>query len=247
MWQRISLKGVIIGAVTDVVGTNIWGLIAIVYIFSVYHVHQGAELTDALKNDPVISILNWIIGGGFTVLGGYFAAHIAKHDELTNGTLASFLCVLFAFLEIGSTSILWVIIGVVVNPILGFLGGYLRAWQKRKQNIPAPPNEPQQYPISETTRRIIDQMLAHGFRQGEQYKTEFAFFGDATALDRIRDYFLSNGYEQDKAQTDEMLIVVRPVTLTYDSIGKALHDVQNLAREYAVTFDGWSVDARQIH
>jgi regulator of ribonuclease activity B len=90
-------------------------------------------------------------------------------------------------------------------------------------------------------------MLAHGFRQGEQYKTEFAFFGDATALDRIRDYFLSNGYEQDKAQTDEMLIVVRPVTLTYDSTGKALHNMQNLAREYAVTFDGWSVDARQIH
>ena len=132
MWQKISLKGVIIGAVIDVVGTNIWGLIAIVYIFSVYHVHQGAELTDALKSDPVISILNWIIGGGFTVLGGYFAARIAKHDELINGTLASFLCVLFALLAIGSTSILWVIIGVVVNPILGFLGGYLRSLQKQK-------------------------------------------------------------------------------------------------------------------
>jgi hypothetical protein len=140
MWQRISLKGVIIGAVTDVVGTNIWGLIAIVYIFSVYHLHQGPELTDALKNDPVIFILNWIIGGGFTVLGGYIAARIAKHDELLNGTLASFLCVLFALLAIGSTSVLWVIVGIVVNPILALLGGYLRAWQMRKQNIPAQSN-----------------------------------------------------------------------------------------------------------
>ena len=71
-------------------------------------------------------ILNWIMGE-YTVFGGYIAARIAKHDELTNGTLASFLCVLFALLAIGSTSILWIIIGVVVNPILGFLGGCLRA------------------------------------------------------------------------------------------------------------------------
>jgi len=146
MWHKISLKGVIIRAVTDVVGSNIWGFGAGIYISWKYQLYsmpvaeQMTRMETLVVQDPVVATLNLLIGGGFTVLGGYIAARIAKHDELLNGTLASFLCVLFALLAIESTSILWVIVSVVVNPILALLGGYLRAWQTRKQNIPAQSN-----------------------------------------------------------------------------------------------------------
>ena len=138
MWQKISFKGVIIGAIVDIVGTNIWGIVAAVYLSSKYQLYslptaeQMPRLHDLLVQDPVVVVLNMFIGGGFTVVGGYIAARIANHDELLNGTLASFLCVIFALLAIGSSSILWVIVGVIVNPILGFAGGYLRLWQKAR-------------------------------------------------------------------------------------------------------------------
>lgn len=136
MFQKVSFKAVIIGAVVDVVGTNVWGLIAGVYISAKYHLYalpaaeQMNQLHTLLLQDSVVTILNVIIGGGFTIIGGYIAARIAKHDELLNGTLASFLCVIFALFAIGSTSIMWVLIGVIANPILGLAGGCLRIWQK---------------------------------------------------------------------------------------------------------------------
>ena len=39
MRKKISFKGIIIGAVTDVVGTNIWGLIAGIYLAAKYQVY----------------------------------------------------------------------------------------------------------------------------------------------------------------------------------------------------------------
>jgi hypothetical protein len=141
MFQKIVFKSVIIGAVLDIVGTNIWGFIAVVYISAKYHLYalptaeQMTQLHALLLQDLVVTILNMIIGGGFTVLGGYVAARIARHDELLNGTLASFLCVVFAVLAIGSTSVVLVLVGVIVNPLLGLLGGYLRLWQTGKKHL----------------------------------------------------------------------------------------------------------------
>jgi hypothetical protein len=67
------------------------------------------------------------------VLGGYIAARIAHHDELLNGALASFLCVIFALLAIGSISVMEAVISVIANPVLGFVGGYIRVWQKKQR------------------------------------------------------------------------------------------------------------------
>jgi hypothetical protein len=105
--------------------------------------------------------------------------------------------------------------------------------------------EPQPYPISETTRRIIDQMIASGFCLGKDYTIEFAFFGDEAARARLRDHLLANGYTEDTSQSDEMLIVAGSITLSYHSIGKALNEMKVVAHSYGVGFDGWSVDARQ--
>jgi hypothetical protein len=45
--------------------------------------------------------------------------------------------------------------------------------------------------------------------RGRPYKTEFAFYGDTVQLEQLRQLLHSSGYEQDKTQTDAMLIMVR--------------------------------------
>ncbi|HSW96353.1 MAG TPA: hypothetical protein VLF89_00855 [Candidatus Saccharimonadales bacterium] len=138
MFKKISFKGIILGGIADVVGSNIWGVILVIYLLSRYHLYSLPQtkmipqLQHLISQDPIIFILNLFVGGGFTVLGGYIAARIAKHDELLNGTLASFLCVLFALFAIGSTPILNVLLAVLANPLLGFAGGYLQLKQKKK-------------------------------------------------------------------------------------------------------------------
>jgi hypothetical protein len=138
MLHKISFKGVIIGAVTNVAGTGIWGMILGVYLAAKYQLYtlsyaeQMRHVQDLLLQDSTMMILNTAIGGGFSVLGGYIAARIAKHNELLNGTLSSFLCVLFVILAIGTSSMIGLATGIIANPILGFLGGYLRLRQRQR-------------------------------------------------------------------------------------------------------------------
>jgi hypothetical protein len=136
MLKKISFKGVIIGAVVDVVGTNIWVFAVVGYLIIKHQLYAlpPSERTGELYRlygDPATKALNTIVGVGFSIIGGYLAARIAGQHERLNGALSSFLCVAFSLFTIGSLSIGWVIEGVVGSPILGLLGGYLRLWQTR--------------------------------------------------------------------------------------------------------------------
>ena len=94
--NKISVKGVVVGGVTDIVATVIFTLPLIVYLIA-------TELTGTLKDplqaavvaairaNPLLYGLQSLIGLACSVLGGYVAARVAKHDELLNGLLASFL------------------------------------------------------------------------------------------------------------------------------------------------------------
>lgn len=139
MLKKISFKGVLLGAIADVGGSNIWSIIAVMYLFSNYHIlslpqnQQANRLQSLMAHDPILFFLNMLVGGGFSILGGYIAARIAKHDELLHGTLSSFLCVLFSFLALGSAPIYVVLIAIIGNPLLGFIGGYLRLWEQKRK------------------------------------------------------------------------------------------------------------------
>ena len=137
--SKIAFKAVAIGALTDVVATNIWGLVLVLFIFSTHHLFSlppaqlNATLEALLEGNIVVKIASWVVGGGFTVLGGYVSARIAKKYILLNATLASFLCVIFALIEIASVTsaheLLLAIISVPLNPILALLGGYIYKYQ----------------------------------------------------------------------------------------------------------------------
>lgn len=136
--SRISFKGVLIGALVDVIGTNIWAFFMIMYIVFAYNLTSFTE--EALMSKFVqignenilLNILNMLIGGGFVVLGGYIASRIAKKYILLNATLASFLCVLFtipAFFSSEAKGQLWLlVVTLFLNPILALLGGYIYLW-----------------------------------------------------------------------------------------------------------------------
>src|ERR1700721_3080925 len=93
--HRISLLGVAIGNVVDIVATNIVALPVMIYVFhsSASAVppdsHAAAEI---LLASSTFRIWSSILGALCSVLGGYVAARIAKHDEVLNGALSSILC-----------------------------------------------------------------------------------------------------------------------------------------------------------
>ena len=97
MLKKISFKGVIIGAVVDVVGTNIWLFGVVGYLIikhQLYALPPGEQMGELyrLYDDPAMKVLNTIVGVGFSIIGGYLAARIAGHHERLNGALSSFLC-----------------------------------------------------------------------------------------------------------------------------------------------------------
>lgn len=160
--SKISFWAVLIGAIVDVGGSSLSGLLFLIfYVFPRYQLatllaslplsEQTQQLHTIFTQDPYAVLFSWTIGGAFSILGGYVAARLAKTSLLLNGALASFLCVFFALFSIGSTSLLNVAIGVLINPLLALFGAYIfvktnKAAQKKisdsKAGIMPNTNEP---------------------------------------------------------------------------------------------------------
>jgi hypothetical protein len=134
--KKVSLKGVIIGSVIDIIATNLAAIPVIVYASISHNLASpskdqvSSELMLVVQNAPVLFSIQLLLGSLCLVLGGYIAARIAKHNEVLNGALASFLCVgigLYAVLSSTSSILLWQhLFGVVASPALAAFGGYLR-------------------------------------------------------------------------------------------------------------------------
>jgi len=142
--RNVSIKGVVIGSITDIVTTNLLALPVVFYVVATHNFSQipkeqiSSILTQILKNDPALFAMQILSGSACSVLGGYVAARIAKRHEILNGGLAAFLCVgggLYALL-FGTTSFpLWQhLLGFVASPALSSLGGYLRLRSVRKKS-----------------------------------------------------------------------------------------------------------------
>jgi hypothetical protein len=136
-------KAVIVGGLTDVILSNILGL-----MFHVYVEHsQGLEevpaeqLTAAViaatQASFALLVAQYFIGGLCSILGGYAAAAIAKSNELLNGVLSSWLCVGIGAYAIFSNAFgipLWqLIVFVVTTPLVYLAGAYL--WLRRNRPL----------------------------------------------------------------------------------------------------------------
>jgi hypothetical protein len=132
--HRISLKGVIIGGIADILSTCVVALLVLIFIF-ISSPAGDIRISNAqlLFESGAFKISSVIVGGLCSVLGGYVSARIAKHDEVLNGALSSILCVgfgLYALLtgDAADRSALEIVL-LPLSPALGALGGYLRSRQ----------------------------------------------------------------------------------------------------------------------
>ena len=134
--RQISLKAVIVGSLFDIIGTQ---LLLIVLIMAVCApilagssgLPDATQIRAVLENSVLFKAGGWLAGALMSIGAGYIAAAIAKRSELLNGALSSVLCValgLYSVLFSASGHSSWTAaLDLVLAPLLGLLGGYLRA------------------------------------------------------------------------------------------------------------------------
>lgn len=147
--NKVSIKGVLIGGVVDVATSLVLGIPIAIYAFAkVDFAHTpkdqlAAAMTAAMNEHPSIYITQMAVGLACSALGGYVAARLAKHDELLNGTLSSFLCTAIGIYSIAagrdSHSLAVQVLMFVGGPALALMGGYLALLQSHRAHLsPAP-------------------------------------------------------------------------------------------------------------
>lgn len=141
--MKISVTGVLIGGIADIVSSSLLGIPFAIYAMSKIDLVQtpkdqlGPAIAAVSHATPWLYGAELLVGLACSVLGGYLAARLAKHDELLNGALSSFLCVAIGIYSIASgkdSHAHWVQLLILISaPACGFFGGYLRA----RQRVPA--------------------------------------------------------------------------------------------------------------
>jgi hypothetical protein len=138
--RKISIVGVLVGGVVDIIVTNI----LMIPVFFVAAGMAGSELAGAareqvtpiiigvLRDHPALYAAGFVGGVLASILGGYVAARIAKRNFLLNGALSAYLCIgsgIYAMVTgAGGTIPLWQhIVFLPLSPALGALGGYIVA------------------------------------------------------------------------------------------------------------------------
>ncbi|HEX9460512.1 MAG TPA: hypothetical protein VGA84_15275 [Thermoanaerobaculia bacterium] len=146
---KVSIKGVLLGGILDIVSSMILGIPLVVYaiasanLVNVPKDQLGAAITASIHARPPLYALQLLIGAACTTFGAYMSARIAKHDELLNGFLSSFVCVLTGIYAVASgkdTSSTLTLIGLFALTLAsGLFGGYLRARSVAKRALLAGP------------------------------------------------------------------------------------------------------------
>ena len=133
--NRISLKGVVIGNIVDIVSTTIAVLPIMMYILisAGPSRHTADSVAQVLMASSVFWVSSIVLGALCSVLAGYVSARIAKHDEVLNGALSSILCVAGGVYSAFSGSAALHLFLLPVGPVLGALGGYLYSRQNPKR------------------------------------------------------------------------------------------------------------------
>ena len=143
--RKISVKGVLIGGIVDIVSSSLLGIPLAVYALSkvdMAHTPKdqlGTAISAVTHASPWLYATQLLVGLLCSVLGGYVAAWLAKHDELLNGPLSSLLCLAVGFYSIAlgkDSHAHWVqFLMLVAAPVCGFFGGYLKAQQRRVHTL----------------------------------------------------------------------------------------------------------------
>lgn len=139
--RRISIKGVLIGGVVDVVSSILFDIPVSLYMLSKVDFRHlapdkiQAAVVAATHAHPGVHTLEMLLGLLGSVLGGYMAALIARHNFLLNGALSAWLCISLGIgglaLGVDADPLKTQILLMVASPLGGLLGGYLSSLRKQ--------------------------------------------------------------------------------------------------------------------
>lgn len=127
---------VVAGGVFDIVSSGLVG--AFIAFIAFKQSQPGAALdaqqfTEFIETNASLRAILVVSGGLVSIAAGYLAAYIAKRSEYLIGALSSFLCVGQGIIEITSGrsthSVPYMALELLLSPVLGLLGGYLRKRQ----------------------------------------------------------------------------------------------------------------------
>jgi hypothetical protein len=135
-----AVAGVIVGGIVDILATNLFAMPVALWALLKYHLLGLPDAAQTLGHvvvaDPAIATTMWFLGAAASVLGGYTAAVIARRRELLTGALSAYLCTAFGIAALvhdtSGTPLVLHVISLLVSPVLGLLGGYLRLLQTRR-------------------------------------------------------------------------------------------------------------------
>jgi hypothetical protein len=136
--NKISIRGVVVGGAVDIVTTVILTLPLVVYVIATelpgaFKDPLPAAVMATIQASPLLCGLQSVIGLACSVLGGYVAARVARHDELLNGLLASSLPVALGVYSLTSDKdsgpLLLPVLLLIASPLCSGLGGHVRAVQ----------------------------------------------------------------------------------------------------------------------
>lgn len=144
--RTVSLKGVLLGGVADIVATNIAAFPIMVVaaaranVAALPKAEQTKAILAVMQASQWLQLSGWVFGGLCSILGGYVAARLARRGEVLNGALSAYLCLasgIYAWIS-GSPPIpAWQhVAAFLVSPALGAVGGYLRLRQTRPTDEP---------------------------------------------------------------------------------------------------------------
>jgi hypothetical protein len=95
----------------------------------------GASINAVIHKNVSLYVGQILIGLFCSVLGGYVAAWLAKHDELLNGSLSSLLCVALGIYTIAMgrdpNALCAQMLLLVANPAMALVGGDPMRRQRR--------------------------------------------------------------------------------------------------------------------
>jgi hypothetical protein len=134
--MRVSILGVLVGGVVDVVTSVLGGLPFALY--STFRLdpsqrigpHSSEAVSAAIHGNLPLYLAQLAVGLICSILGGYVAAAIAKRHERLNGTLSCYLCVGIGIVAMSSgleRDPRWIqFLMLTASPAFAFVGGDLR-------------------------------------------------------------------------------------------------------------------------
>lgn len=140
--SKLSIKAILLGSVVDVGASLLLGLFeTIAAATRIDRIHTppdqfGAALA-VVMHRPLFLAVTMLTGIMMSLLGGYVAGRLAKHDEMLNGILSVWLCVLIGIATLifspHNQPLLFDVLDFLLAPAAALLGGYL-SFRQHKQN-----------------------------------------------------------------------------------------------------------------